>query len=63
MKVGDLVKVHFPYGEETVGIFMGLTKWDTRPGEELITSRADVFWDGEVYSTALDQIEVLNESR
>ena len=60
MKRGDLVKVVFPYGEETVGIFMGLTKWDD---EELITSRADVFWDGEIYSTALDQIEVISESR
>jgi len=63
VKIGDLVRVNFGYGDETIGIFLGPTKWDTRPDAELLWSRADVFWDGEIYSTPCDQIEVLNESR
>jgi len=67
MKMGDLVKVVFPYGEEAIGIFMGYDEtsfteqpWDDYPYDP---TRAHVFWEGETYSTALDQIEVINESR
>ena len=67
MKVGDLVKVVFPYDEETIGIFMGYdkTSFTEQPGDDYPRdpARANVFWDGEIYSTALDQIEVINESR
>jgi len=66
MKRGDLVKVVFPYGEEAIGIFMGYDEtsfteqpWDDYPYDP---TRAHVFWEGETYSTALDQIEVINES-
>ena len=66
MKVGDLVKVVFPYNEEAIGIFMGYDEtsfteqpWDDYPYDP---SRAHVFWEGEIYSTPLDQIEVINES-
>jgi len=67
MKMGDLVKVVFPYGEEAIGIFMSYDEtsfteqpWDDYPYDP---TRAHVFWEGEIYSTALDQIEVINESR
>jgi len=66
MKVGDLVKVSFgPNEKTTTGIFIrddtcatGLDK----DGWPIIT-RVFVLWDGEVYSTPLDQVEILNESR
>ena len=54
MKIGDLVLVTFgparlDRDDSIIGIFMGIT--------EGIATRADVFWDGEMCSTPLDQIE------
>jgi len=59
MKMGDLVKVVFPYGEEAVGIFVEYEG----PRCTSPFDRAQVFWDGEIYSTPLEQIEVISESR
>ena len=58
MKVGDLVKVLFPYEANCIGVFMG---WDDPDGYG--RDRAYVFWDGGIYSTPIDQVELLNESR
>ncbi len=62
MKLGDLVKVNFPCEHPQVGIFVrddtcatGLDK----DGWPIIT-RAYILWDGEVYSTPLDQLEVIS---
>ena len=65
MKAGDLVKVTFgPHEKEVIGIFVrddtvatGLDK----DGYRVIT-RAYVLWEGEVYSTPLEQIELINSS-
>ena len=64
MKVGDLVKVLFPYDQHSIGIVVEYEE----SGRNVVTkaprrSRAKVFWDGEIISTPIDQIEVLNESR
>jgi hypothetical protein len=67
MKVGDLVKVSFGYGDEVVGIFMGYDEYERddeyEVWEPFPPTLAQVFWEGEIYSTPIDQIEVLNESR
>jgi hypothetical protein len=67
MKVGDLVVVNFPRGYEkpVVGIFVcddtNATGYD-KDGFRVIT-RGFVLWDGDIFSTPVDQIEVVNESR
>ena len=67
MKMGDLVKVSFGPNEKSItGIFIrddtcyatGLDK----DGWTVIT-RAYVLWEGEICSTPLDQLEILNERR
>jgi|TARA_R110000744_G_scaffold335200_4_gene440544 hypothetical protein len=71
MKVGDLVRVTFVRGLEdrdetaTVGIFIRDDTVATGQDKhgDLIITRAFVLWDGGVYSTPLDQMEVLSESR
>ena len=66
MKLGDLVKVSFgPNQKPITGIFI---RDDTKAvGESAegfpIITRAYVLWEGEVYSTPLDQLEILNEGR
>ena len=67
MKVGDLVLVNFPTGYEksVVGIFIRddlLATGQDKDGFPVIT-RAFVLWDGEVFSTPLDQMELVSESR
>ena len=66
MKAGDLVKVTFGANEKTTtGVFVrddiGATGLD-KDGWPIIT-RAYVLWDGEIYSTPLDQLELINEGR
>jgi len=66
VKVGDLVKVTFGHSEEaTVGIFIRDDTVATGQDEngDIILTRAYVLWEGEVYSTPLDQMELINESR
>jgi hypothetical protein len=66
MKMGDLVKVTFgPNEESTTGIFIrDDTQCFTEDGGGYpIINRAHVLWNGEVYSTPLDQLEILNEGR
>jgi hypothetical protein len=65
MKVGDLVKVSFGPNEKSItGIFI---RDDTEcfaednEGFPIIT-RAYVWWEGEICSTPLDQLEILNAS-
>jgi hypothetical protein len=56
MKVGDLIKVMFPYDEDVYAIFL-------RPdGEEddLRFARAWILMDGEEYSVPLDQMELVH---
>ena len=66
MKVGDLVKVSFGPNEKSItGIFIRDDTYATgldKDGWQVIT-RAFVLFDGEVYSTPLDQMELINESR
>jgi len=57
MKIGDLVLIAFGDVEPPkIGIFLGKCTWAA-------LTRADVFWDGEIISTPLVQIELLNASR
>ena len=66
MKLGDLVRVTFGRGETaTTGIFIrdDTIATDQDKHGDLIITRAFVMWDGKVYSTPLDQMEVINESR
>ena len=67
MKMGDLVKVSFgPNGVDSItGIFI---RDDTKAYAEdsegyRIITRAYVWWEGEICSTPLDQLEILNECR
>tara|TARA_R110001583_G_scaffold17520_1_gene70820 strand:+ start:325 stop:498 length:174 start_codon:yes stop_codon:yes gene_type:complete len=55
MKIGDLVRVDFGrYWPAAIGLFVS---YDEEPE---CSSRAYVFWDGEVRSTPIDQLEVIN---
>jgi len=67
VKLGDLVRVSFPRGYEkpVVGVFVrdDTIAIDQDKHGDLIITRAFVLWGGEVYSTPLDQLEVINESR
>ncbi len=66
MKLGDLVKVSFGPNEKPItGIFI---RDDTKAYAEdsegyRIVTRAYVLWEGEICSTPLDQLEILNEGR
>ena len=65
MKIGDLVKVNFPCDLTQVGIYVRDDTYATgldNDGWAVIT-RGYVLWDGAVYSTPLDQLEVISESR
>ena len=66
MQVGDMVLVTFGLHEESVvGVFISddteAVARDSN-GDKVIT-RAHVLWDGEVYSTPLDQLEVIDGCR
>jgi len=60
VKIGDLVRVSFPTGYEkpVPGVFV---RDDIVVGGFAV--RALVLWEGHVYSTPIEQIEVINESR
>ena len=66
MKPGDLVKVMFgPHEKPVLGVFIRddiVAIGRDAEGYPVIT-RAYVLWDGQIYSTAIDQMEGLNESR
>ena len=66
MKTGDLVKVSFGPNEKPItGIFIRDDTYSTgmdKDGWTIIT-RAFVLWEGEICSTPLDQLEILNDSR
>jgi len=66
MKHGDLVKVSFGPDEKPItGIFIEDDTYATaldKDGWTVIT-HAHVLWEGEIYSTPLDQLEILNECR
>jgi len=66
MKLGDLVKVSFGPNEKPItGIFIEDDTYATgldKDGWTVIT-RAYVLWEGEICSTPLDQLELINESR
>jgi hypothetical protein len=65
-KIGDLVKVVFGrHKVDVVGIFIEDDLIATGLDEEgyPIITRAHVLWDGEIYSTPLEQLEIINESR
>jgi hypothetical protein len=59
MKVGDLVKVKFPFEPDSIGVFMGMT--DNSIHADL--RRALIFWEGEATSIPMRQLEVISESR
>ncbi len=60
MKVGDLVRVSFLTGNEILvgGVYL-------RDDVVIygVATRALILWEGQIYSTPLDQVEVINESR
>jgi hypothetical protein len=58
MKVGDLVRVKFPFEPDSIGIFMGIT--DNSIHADL--RRALVFWEGEPTCLPLRQLEAVNEA-
>ena len=61
LKPGDLVEVSF--GETSPALPGLFVAWDEdgQPDEEtLCCARALVLWDGDVYSTPVDQIEVIH---
>ena len=67
MKLGDLVKVSFGLNgaDSITGIFIRDDTYATgldKDGWTIIT-RAYVLWEGEICSTPLDQLEILNEAR
>ena len=66
MKPGDLVLVNFPACKQPqIGIYVRDDTYATvqnANGCPVIT-RGYVLWDGAVYSTPLDQMELINESR
>ena len=59
MKVGDLVRVSFPRGYEkpVMGVFV---RDDIVVGGFAV--RALVLWEGHVYSTPIEQIEVIESA-
>lgn len=66
MKLGDLVKVTFGTDSggrriETTGIFVkdDLEATGENPEGYPVITRAMILWDGQIYSTPLDQIEPL----
>ena len=65
MKPGDLVKVMFgPHEKPVLGVFIRddiVAIGRDAEGYPVIT-RAYVLWDGQIYSTPLEQMEVVNES-
>ena len=66
MKVGDLVRITFGDIEEDIfGIFIEDDVYATGQDPEgyPIITRAHVLWEGQIYSTPLNQLEVINESR
>ena len=63
MKVGDLVKVMFPYETDVCGIFLAMDD-DDDDGEEvdLRFARAWILMEGEELSVPMDQIELVHAS-
>ncbi len=65
MKLGDMVIVSFGGTSETVvGVYICddmHSCGEDRNGDKILT-RGEVFWDGDIISTPLDQIEVISES-
>jgi hypothetical protein len=66
VKPGDLVLVTFCDGAlPSVGIYVRDDTYATGLDSEgwTVITRGYVLWDGAVYSTPLDQLELINESR
>mgnify|MGYP005827404813 CR=1 FL=1 len=57
MKVGDLVKVVFPYEADVFGIFLAL---DDEEDEDVRFARAWILMEGEELSVPMDQIELVH---
>ena len=63
MKIGDLVKVCFGSCEQPqVGIYVRDDTYATGLDNDgwTVVTRGYVLWDGAVYSTPLDQLEVIS---
>ena len=60
MKGGDLVRVSFPTGYEKPVLGVYLRDDIVIYG---VATRALILWEGQIYSTPLDQVEVISESR
>ena len=71
MKIGDLVRVTFYSDEDPViGVFIAddVEAWSRDPNGDKVITRARVLWEGQIYSTPIDQLEIisaqqLNENR
>jgi len=65
VKRGDLVIVTFwPQEKSVVGVFIAddVECWGRDPSGDKVVTRAHILWEGQIYSTPLDQLEVINES-
>jgi hypothetical protein len=63
MKAGDMVRVTFTYpGGSVVGIFISddVEAWGRGPKGDKVITRAHVLWEGQIYSTPLDQLEIIS---
>ena len=66
MKMGDIVMITLAqYGISIVGIFIcdDTERYGEDPNGDKILTHAHVMRDGGIYSTPLDLLEVINESR
>ena len=59
MKVGDLVKISFPYEGDEVAMFIENVEY--REGDEVLSfiKRCRVLWEGEPTSFPASQLEVI----
>lgn len=66
MNIGDIVRITFgPHEKSVFGLFIcndTIAYGEDSNGDNIIT-RGYILWDGSIYSTPLDQVEVINESR
>ena len=59
MKVGDLVKISFPYGGDEVGMFIENVEYGEGEEELSFIKRCRILWEGEPTSFPTSQIEVI----
>ena len=61
MKVGDLVKISFPYEGDEVGIFIENVEYHEGNKELSFITRSRVLWEGEPTAFSTSQLGVISE--